>query len=66
MKKTKILVIMTLILSLIVGTISSNSVSVEAASTIPDVKIAFLNVSYKSIGNTTGKADATLNQANKQ
>ena len=66
MKKTKILVIMSLVLSLLVGAIPNVGTSVEAASNIPDVKVAFINVCDENVGNSEGKADATLIQANNQ
>ena len=67
MKKTKILVIMSLVLSLLVGAIPNVGTSVEAASNIPDVKVAFINVcDEKASEKEAGKADATVIEANNE
>lgn len=61
MRKTKILVIMALILTLLVGTMSSAGVGVEAASNLPEVEISFLDACTDA---KDGRADATLIQCN--
>lgn len=62
MKKTKILLMMTLIIALILCPFSGAGMVVKAADEgVPDVKMEFINVCPKD-----GKADATLIQANKE